>query len=66
MKIIINGQEKSFEAPLNLYDVLLQEDVIEMMIAVAKNNEVVPRQKWATTVLTDGDLIEILSPMQGG
>lgn len=66
MKIIINGQPKTFEAPLNLYDVLAQEDMIGMMIAVAKNAQVVPKAKWAETGLQDGDEIEILAPMQGG
>ena len=66
MQITINGEEKNFEAPLNLYDALAQEGVVEMMIAVARNNTIVPKQNWATTDLTDGDLIEIVSPMQGG
>lgn len=66
MKIIINGKPKDFTAPLNLYDILEQEDMIEMMIAVARNNEVVPRSKWSDTQVQDGDSLEILGPMQGG
>ena len=34
IKLTINGLPKDFDAPLNLYDVLEQEEVIEMMIAV--------------------------------
>ena len=66
MKITINGQPKDFEAPLNLYDVLEQEEVIGMMIAVARNQTVVPKGDWAQVFLEDGDEIEILAPMQGG
>ncbi len=66
IKLMINGQPKDFSAPLNLYDVLEQEEVIGMMIAVARNNDVVPRGVWAQTFLDDGDLIEIVAPMQGG
>lgn len=66
MKITINGKEKSFDAPLNLDEVLTQEGVIEMMIGVARNGTIVPRTNYAQTELTDGDLIEIVSPMQGG
>jgi sulfur carrier protein len=66
MKVIINGTPKDFTAPLNLYDILEQEDMIEMMIAVARNNEVVPRSKWSDTQVQDGDSLEILGPMQGG
>ena len=35
-------------------------------IAVARNEEVVPRSEWADTVLRDGDRIEILVASQGG
>ncbi len=66
MKIIINGQPKSFEAPLNLYDVLAQEEVIGMMIAVAHNGTVIPKDTYADTLLQNGDAIEIVAPMQGG
>jgi sulfur carrier protein len=30
------------------------------------NYDVVPRARWAETVLKDGDQIEILTPRQGG
>lgn len=35
-------------------------------IAVARNDEVVPRSAWATTVVVAGDRIEILTAAQGG
>ena len=66
MQITINGTEKTFEAPLNLYDVIAQEGLIEMMIAVAHNNKHIPKTDYPAVTLTDGDLIEIVSPMQGG
>lgn len=66
MKVIINGTPRDFTAPLNLYDILEQEDMIAMMIAVARNNVVVPRNKWSDTPMEDGDSLEILGPMQGG
>lgn len=66
MKITVNGQPKDFEAPLNLYDVLEQEEVIGMMIAVARNGTVVPKGDYAEVLLEEGDLIEIVAPMQGG
>jgi sulfur carrier protein len=66
VKITINGLPKSFEAPLNLYDVLEQEEVIGMMIAVARNGTFVPKDHYASILLEDGDFIEIVAPMQGG
>ena len=35
-------------------------------VAVALNGRVVPREAWATTVLHDGDTVEIVRAMQGG
>ena len=66
MKVTINGQLKSFEAPLNLYDLLAQEEVIGMMIAVARNGNVIPKGDYAQIFIEDGDMIEIVAPMQGG
>ena len=70
MKVIINGQPKDFpadyEAPLNLYDVLAQEEVIGMMIAVAHNGNFIPKGDYAQIFIEDGDAIEIVAPMQGG
>lgn len=66
MKVIINGQEQTFEAPLNLYDVLAQEGYVDMMIAVAQNGTFVPKDNYTGTPINDGDQIEIVAPMQGG
>lgn len=35
-------------------------------VAVALNEEVVPRSRWASTVLTHHDRIEVLVATQGG
>jgi sulfur carrier protein len=35
-------------------------------VAVAVDAEVVPRAAWASTVLSDGDEVEVLVAVQGG
>jgi sulfur carrier protein len=35
-------------------------------IAVAVNDEVVPRSQWSSVELVDGDRVEILTAAQGG
>ncbi|MCW3016865.1 MAG: hypothetical protein JWO02_3957 [Solirubrobacterales bacterium] len=35
-------------------------------VAVALGDEVVPRTVWATTILTEGDRVEVLVAVQGG
>lgn len=66
LQVTINGQPKSFEAPLNLYDILEQEELIGMMIAIAQNGTFVPKSQYETTNISNGDMIEIVAPMQGG
>lgn len=66
IKITLNGENKTFEAPLNLYDVLEQTDMIGMLIAIAQNGTFVPKSEYETTPINAGDMIEIVAPMQGG
>ncbi|HSV68099.1 MAG TPA: sulfur carrier protein ThiS [Mycobacteriales bacterium] len=35
-------------------------------VAVAVNDEVVPRRAWPMTILGDGDRVEVLTAVQGG
>ncbi len=66
MKITINGQKKTFTAPLDLSAALEQQGFDGMLVAVARNGTFVPRSQYANTNLNDGDEIEIVAPMQGG
>jgi sulfur carrier protein len=65
MRLIVNGKE--MEAEANRVDALLTELKYEgKHIAVSVNFDVVPRTRWAETLLKNGDAIEILTPRQGG
>ncbi|MEV6526437.1 sulfur carrier protein ThiS [Longispora urticae] len=35
-------------------------------VAVAVNGTVVPRSTWTSTALADGDVVELLTAVQGG
>lgn len=65
MQVIVNGEQR--EITSTRVDALLGElDYAGTHLAVAVNYDVVPRGRWAETVLKDGDAIEILTPRQGG
>ncbi|MDR3469954.1 MAG: sulfur carrier protein ThiS [Xanthobacteraceae bacterium] len=65
MYVIVNGEQRQTTA--TRVDALLGElDYQGSHLAVAVNYDVVPRARWAETVLKDGDQIEILTPRQGG
>lgn len=64
MKIIINGEVQNVSAH-NLAELLESQD-FGSKVATALNGAFVPIGARASTALSDGDLVEILSPMQGG
>ncbi len=66
MKITVNGRGMDVPDGLTIDGLLSQLDVRRDHTAVALNREVVPRHCHATTVLGDGDRVEIVHPMQGG
>ncbi|RUW81429.1 sulfur carrier protein ThiS [Mesorhizobium sp. M2A.F.Ca.ET.067.02.1.1] len=65
MKLIINNQNRDVAA--ETLDALMTElDYEGGWLATALNGEVVPAKERDRCRLTEGDRIEILSPMQGG
>lgn len=64
MKIIVNGEALDVSAK-NLAELLESQD-FGPKVATALNGTFVPIGARASTALSGGDLVEILSPMQGG
>ena len=61
----VNGEQKDVAA--TRIDALLGElDFEGTHFAIAVNYDVVPRTRWAQTVIAEGDTVEILTPRQGG
>lgn len=50
----------------SLQEFLLQKNHIDSHFAIAINNQFIPRTTYSTTLLSDGDRVVILVPMQGG
>ena len=66
MKLIINGDEKSFDAPLTLAGLVAQIGMKPDRVAVEVNREIVARSEWEQTQLADGDRLEIVHFVGGG
>jgi sulfur carrier protein len=65
MRVIVNGQAREISS--QSVDALLGElDYEGTHFAIALNYDVVPRSRWAETLLKSGDEIEIITPRQGG
>lgn len=65
MRVTVNGEQHDVAAS-TVHALLGELDYEGTHFAIAVNYDVVPRGQWASTSLSDGDAIEILSPRQGG
>lgn len=65
MHVIVNGRDTEIAAK-RLDGLLGELDHEVTHVAIAVNDTVVPRTRWAATELNSGDRIEIITPRQGG
>jgi sulfur carrier protein len=65
VRLIVNGQPVTSIAG-TLAALLIEAGYDDAKVATARNGDFVPERLRATTPLTEGDHIEILSPRQGG
>ena len=68
MELKVNGKPVRIERDASLVHLLekLELDAGTTGVAVAVNQAVVPRGRWAETPLGDGDTVEIIHAVQGG
>ena len=66
MKIILNGQERSFEAPLTIAGLLQGMGLGERRVAVEVNREIIPRSQHGAHELEDNDRVEVVFAIGGG
>ena len=66
MHLFINGDEKAFDGPLSLAQLIEQLGMKGDRVAVELNREIVVRARWAETQLSDGDRLEIVHFVGGG
>jgi sulfur carrier protein len=66
MKIMLNGQEKSFKAPLTVSALLQDMGLGERRVAVEVNRDIVPRSQHEGFQLQDNDRVEVVFAIGGG
>ncbi len=64
--IRVNGEDKQLEKEITLQDFLEREGYQTGRIAVEKNGGIVPKSRYAETLLHSGDVLEIVSFVGGG
>jgi len=66
MNLIINGEDRQFDSALTIADLLERLNMKPDRVAVELNRELVPRERWAATQLSDDDKLEIVHFVGGG
>ncbi len=66
MTVTVNGQPRELPCGLALADLLAELTDSPKGVAAAVNGEVVPRRGWPATRLADGDVVEVVTAVQGG
>jgi sulfur carrier protein len=66
MTVTVNGRPRELAAGATVATVVASLTSATEGVAVAVNEDVVPRAAWAATALAEGDRIEILTAVQGG
>lgn len=65
-QITVNGEPLPLPAPLDVAALLAQRGLAGKRVAVELNGEIVPRSQYAHTVLTGGEVLEIVAAVGGG
>ena len=64
--VTVNGESQDLEGPTTVADLVALVGAGPKGVAVALNEEVVARSRWAATPIRAGDRIEVLTAAQGG
>ncbi len=66
MYITLNGQNIQIEQGINLEECLIKQGLDTSTVVVEHNKTIVPAQNFATTILEDEDILEVLHFVGGG
>lgn len=64
--LTVNGKRRELEGETDIVGFLSALEVDARGVAVARNGEVVPRDRYAEVRLRDGDVLEIVRMVGGG
>jgi sulfur carrier protein len=64
--VVINGQSRSVNVGTTVAALIAELGLGDRRVAVERNRTVVPRAEHATTILADGDKLELVTFVGGG
>jgi sulfur carrier protein len=66
MTIVVNGETRTVEPGTTVAALIAELGFGDRRVAIECNREVVPRARHATTVLVEGDRLEVVTFVGGG
>jgi sulfur carrier protein len=66
IQVIVNGAAQRYETPLPVAELIERMALAGKKIAVERNGEIVPKSAHGSTLVADGDRLEIVVAVGGG
>jgi thiamine biosynthesis protein ThiS len=66
LNITLNGEARAIPDGLSVEGLLLHLGIVSKKVAVERNLEIVPKSTFPTTLITEGDRLEIVHFIGGG
>jgi sulfur carrier protein len=64
--LVVNGEDRTLDGSATVAALVDEIGCGTKGVAVAVNDEVVPRSTWSARALVEGDRVEVLKAAQGG
>ena len=64
--ITVNGVKRTLEQPLSVTEYLEKNQYVPVQVAIELNDQILARELYGSTILKEGDVMEIVSFMGGG
>ena len=64
--IIVNGHDHTIAVPLLVPELLKQLNILTGSIAIAINQEIIPRSDFEKTIIKENDHVDIIKAVGGG
>jgi sulfur carrier protein len=66
INLTLNDQPLSLKQPISLEQAVTEWNLTPNTFAIAINNMLITRNNYATTIINNGDQVEVVTAMQGG
>jgi thiamine biosynthesis protein ThiS len=66
MRLVVNGEERQVEPSTTVKELLVSLGLGDTLVAVERNEEIVPRAQHENTELAEGDRVEVVHFVGGG